>query len=261
MKKIAIFAVKTALIASVSFAVPQARASGIPVLDAANLSQSVMDVLESIQQGLTQVEQYATQIDQYATQVRQFEQEVQNTIAPAMYVWDKANQYVSMGQNIMNEVKAFADNPSALGSHFDKYQNPGTYRSSPCYKGTGCSAAQRKAEADRFDYQANASKGALETQVKMLAQELRQMRSDGNNLESIQQQTEGAQGRMQAAQAANQLAANTANQLLAIRGMLVASQQAEATRNQQLMDQEARRTAADEAATAGTFKRSQGKAY
>lgn len=254
MNKTAIFAAKTALIACVSFAAPQARASGIPVLDAANLSQSVMDVIENIQQGLTQVEQYYTQL-------QQFEQEVQNTIAPAVYVWDKANHYIQLGQNIMGEVKSFADNPSALTSYLDKYQSPSTYRSSPCYGLTGCTDEQRQALTERRDWQYRASQTALESQVKMLAQEFRQMRSDSENLEQIQKGTEGAQGRMQAAQAANQLAANTANQLLAIRGLLVASQQAEAARAQQVVDQEAGRAAADEAATAGKFVASQVKAY
>lgn len=254
MKKIAIFAAKTALIACVSFSASQVRASGIPVLDAANLSQSVMDVIETIQQGLTQVEQYATQL-------QQFEQEVQNTIAPAVYVWDKANQYVQLGQNIMGEVKSFADNPSALESYFDKYQNPGTYRSSPCYGLTGCTPEQRQALNDRRDWQYRSSQSALESQVRMLAQEFKQMRSDSNNLEEIQRGTEGAQGRMQAAQAANQLAANTANQLLALRGLMVAAQQAEATRTQQVIDQEASQAAADAAATAGTFQPSEARAY
>jgi P-type conjugative transfer protein TrbJ len=255
MKKTAIFAAKTALIASLVLASPvTARASGIPVLDAANLSQAFMEVMEAIQQGMTQVQQYTTQLEQY-------EQEVMNSLAPAAFVWDTANRYVNKSMDLVDTVEYYANNSGGLDRYLAKYQTPGYYRSSPCFSVQGCTEAERQELTKADDFQAEVTKRSLDNQVKMLDEQSRQMRSDSQNLESIQRAAQGSQGRMEAAQAGNQLAANTANQMLAIRGLLLAQQQAEAARNLQTADQEARQAAADAALRSGAFVASPVKAY
>ncbi|EPE1292515.1 P-type conjugative transfer protein TrbJ, partial [Escherichia coli] len=66
-----------------------------------------------------------------------------------------------------------------------------------------------------------------------------------------QTQATGAQGQMEAIQAANQLASAQTNQLLQIRSLLVAQQNAAATLAQAQADKESQQIAADEKALAG----------
>ena len=67
-----------ALIVALSVGPLTVRA-GIPVIDASNLSQTVMTAIESVAQTLKQIEQYQTQL-------QQFENQLQNTVAPAAYI-------------------------------------------------------------------------------------------------------------------------------------------------------------------------------
>ncbi len=69
-------------------------------------------------------------------------------------------------------------------------------------------------------------------------------KSDADNLADLQTQATGAQGQMEAIQAANQLASAQTNQLLQIRSLLVAQQNAAATLAQAQADKEAQQAAA-----------------
>ena len=71
-------AAHVALITALSAGPLTAHAGGIPVIDGANLSQTVMTAIESVAQTLKQIEQYQTQLQQY-------ENQLQNTVAPAAY--------------------------------------------------------------------------------------------------------------------------------------------------------------------------------
>src|SRR5690625_2879559 len=57
--------------------------AGIPVIDGGNQGQNIMTASESGAQTLKQIEQYQTQLQQYVNQL-------ENTEAPAAYVWDEA---------------------------------------------------------------------------------------------------------------------------------------------------------------------------
>jgi P-type conjugative transfer protein TrbJ len=75
------------------------------------------------------------------------------------------------------------------------------------------------------------------------------MVADARQLERLQISAEGAQGQVQAIGYANQLASHQANQLLQIRGLLIAQQSAIATRTQALVDLEAKQLAAHKRST------------
>ena len=64
--------------------------AGIPVIDGANLTQTVMSAVENVAQTLKQIEQYRTQLQQY-------ENMIQNTVAPAAYIWDQATSTMKPG--------------------------------------------------------------------------------------------------------------------------------------------------------------------
>jgi len=74
-------------------------------------------------------------------------------------------------------------------------------------------------------------------------------------LQSLQSAAQGATGQMQAIGYANQLASQQANQLLQIRGLLIAQQNAMATRMQAQTDLEARQQAAHAVATESRIER------
>ena len=114
---------------------PRAHAGGIPVIDATNLTQNIMTAIESVAQTLNQIEQYKTQLKQY-------ENMLQNTLAPAAYIWDQA-------VTTMNDLRAAIDTlnfyKSQLGSidaYLAKFQDVDYYRNSPCFREGGCTDAQ-----------------------------------------------------------------------------------------------------------------------
>jgi P-type conjugative transfer protein TrbJ len=65
-------------------------------------------------------------------------------------------------------------------------------------------------------------------------------------LQRLQSSAQGSNGQLQAIGYANQLASHQSNQLLQIRGLLIAQQNALATRNQALADNEAKQQAASD---------------
>ena len=86
---------------------------------------------------------------------------------------------------------------------------------------------------------------------KVIDEQQNTLQSDADNLAELQTQASGAQGQMEAIQAANQLASAQTNQLLQIRSLLVAQQNAAATLAQAQADKEAQQIAADEKVLAG----------
>jgi P-type conjugative transfer protein TrbJ len=82
------------------------------------------------------------------------------------------------------------------------------------------------------------------------------LKADARQLERLQSAAQGANGQMQAIGFANQLAAQQANQLLQIRGLMVAQQNAIATRMQVEADREAQQQAAGEALRKGEYRAS-----
>jgi P-type conjugative transfer protein TrbJ len=81
------------------------------------------------------------------------------------------------------------------------------------------------------------------------------LKSDARQLERLQSAAQGANGQMQAIGFANQLASQQANQLLQIRGLLIAQQNAMATRCRPTPT-EAQQQAAGEALRKGEYRAS-----
>ncbi|EFK1831396.1 conjugal transfer protein TrbJ, partial [Escherichia coli] len=81
---------------------------------------------------------------------------------------------------------------------------------------------------------------------KVLDEQQETLQRDADNLADLQTQVTGAQGQMEAIQAANQLASAQTNQLLQIRSLLVAQQNAATTLAQAQADKEAQQAAASE---------------
>ena len=226
---------------------PRAHAGGIPVIDATNLTQNIMTAIESVAQTLNQIEQYKTQLKQY-------ENMLQNTLAPAAYIWDQA-------VTTMNDLRAAIDTlnfyKSQLGSidaYLAKFQDVDYYRNSPCFREGGCTDAQWAAIKDQQSLGSQAQKKATDALFKGLDKQQDTLVADALTLQRLQSSAQGASGQMQALGYANQLLSHQANQLLQIRALLIAQQNMVATRNQALTDREAQQAAAAEQLRKRTFK-------
>jgi len=242
------FAAKSALVlALTSPAAVTLAQGGIPVIDGANLTQTVMSAVENVAQTLKQIEQYRTQLQQY-------ENMLQNTAAPSAYIWDQATTTMSQLRGAINTLDYYKRQMGSLDGYLAKFQDVSYYRSSPCFN-TGCTKAQWDAMTKNAGkLGSEAQKKANDALLKGLDQQQDAMENDARQLERLQSSAQGATGQMQAIGFANQLASNQANQLLQIRGLLSAQQNAIATRNQVLADREAIEAAADENFRKGEFK-------
>ncbi|MFL6633914.1 MAG: P-type conjugative transfer protein TrbJ [Massilia sp.] len=212
------------------------------VIDAANVVQSTITARESISQTLKQIQQYQTQLQQYENMLR-------NTAAPTSNIWDQA-------QSRMNELRASIDTlvyyKNTLGSvdsYLDKFKDMNTYQASRCFSYNGCTQAEWEAMQASQRLGSEAQKKANDALFRGLDRQQDAMVADARQLERLQASAQGAQGQVQAIGYANQLVSHQANQLLQIRALLIAQQNAIATRDQVLADREAKQLAAHKAST------------
>lgn len=213
--------------------------AGIPVIDGANLTQSVVTAIEDVAQTLKQIEQYQTQLQQY-------ENMIQNTIAPAVNVWDKAQSTMSSLRGSIDTLNYYKNNLGSIDNYLDKFKDASYYRSSPCYTATGCTQAQWDAMKESQHLGSEAQQKATDALFKGLDKQQDAMESDARQLERLQSAAKDAGGQMEAIGYANQLASNQANQLLQIRALLIAQQNVLATREKVIADREAQQQAASE---------------
>ena len=218
MRKIILTSVALLLVATPPLSSP---GTGIPVIDASNLTQNTVTALKQVAAYAQQVQQYQLQLQQYANQVR-------NTVAPAAQVWQQAQQTMN---GVLGTVGMF-QNGSALQSYLNQFQNVNYWLSAP---------------PGNYTYQTAGSvaqKQANDALVKGIVAQQAQIQKDAATLQQLQSQASTADGQMKALMAANQLAALQQEQLLQIRELLLQEQQALAARNATLANDEAMREAA-----------------
>ena len=247
MKFLKVLLVRLAVLATFA-SVPVAHA-GIPVIDGANLSQTVMSAVENVAQTLKQIQMYSTQLQQY-------ENMIQNTTAPASYVWDSAQSTITGLRNSIDTLNQYKTSLGSIDSYLGKFKDTSAYSASTCFQSAGCSAAERAAVNDGQRFGSEAQKRANDALFKGLDRQQDAMVNDARQLERLQSNAQGATGQMQALGYASQLASQQANQLLQIRGLLMAQQNAIATRNQVLADREAQQAASAEQLRKGGFRAS-----
>lgn len=252
------------LAAKVSFVIALSSAvtvvptqAGIPVLvdGGVNTMQTIMGTIESVAQTLKQIEQYKTQLQQY-------ENMLQNTTAPAAYIWDQAQATIGKLLEAQNTLAYYQNQLGSLDNYLAKFQDVSYYRSSPCFNGSGgCTDAERAAMEENRRIASESQKKANDALFKTVADQQKALKDDAGQLERIQSAAGSAQGHMEAIGFANQLASNQANQLLQIRTMLNAQQNAEAARVAAELDAEARGSARAKQMRTWTFRKSPADNY
>lgn len=209
--------------------------AGIPVIDGANLAQSIMEVMESIAQTTQQIEQYRTQLEQYENQLI-------NTTAPAYYIWDDATATIDGLMEAMDTLAYYETRLGSLEAYLDQYQDLNHYATHPCAIRT-CTASEMASYSENDALASEANKNATDALFKTIDTQQRSLTTDARQLERLQSRAQTAQGQLEAVQYANQLASQQASQLLQIRALLLAQQTAAAVKQQQENDEEARRQA------------------
>lgn len=228
--------------------------SGIPVTDVGNAPNHTITSLEQVAQTLKQIEQYKTQLEQYETDLR-------NAAAPAAYIWDQANKTISDLTNAVNTLEHYKSNLGSLDNYLSQFQDVNYYKQSSCFAASGCSAAEMAAVKRRASMSSEAQKRANDALFRGLDKQQQSLTNDAQTLRNLQNGAQGAGGHMQAIQFANQFASNQSNQLLQIRAMMMAQQQAAATRAQAVADKEARQSAAAERLRTGSYQKSSGQSW
>lgn len=213
--------------------------AGIPVIDGANLSQNLMTAIESVAMTAKQIQQYKTQLEQY-------ENMLQNTAAPPTHIWDQAQATMNQLNSSINTLNYYKNQLGSINSYLGKFTDTAAYMNSPCYSSAGCTPAQWAAMRSAGTLGSESQKKATDALFHGLDQQQTNILNDAATLKRLQSSAQEANGQVQAIGYANQLASHTANQLLQIRGLLIAQQNVIATRNQALADNEARQQAASE---------------
>lgn len=257
MKQLKILAAKIAIafLALIGGVISPAYA-GIPVIDGTNLGQNIMTATEEIAQTIKQIEQYTTQLNQYSTQIQQLENQLQNTLQPATNIWDQASTTVSDLLGTINTLTNLQNQYGNLTNYLDTYQDIRSYKDNACFSAKGCTAAQWATLLNSRNLSSTAQQIANNASILGLSQQQEALQNDANTLVNLQASAQGATGQLQALGYANQLTSAQSNQLLQIRGLLIAQQNAITTRNQAIADQEAQQAAAAAQFRVGTYKTS-----
>ncbi|SBS29378.1 hypothetical protein MSP8887_01060 [Marinomonas spartinae] len=213
--------------------------AGIPVADGLNLKQNIVSSMEAVSQTLKQIQQYQTQLQQY-------ENQLQNTMAPSVYIWDKAQSTMNDLNQATNTLSYYRNRLGSLDAYLGKFQSVAYYRGSPCFSDAGCSDAEWAAMDENRRLASESQKKANDAMFKGLDQQQDNLQADARQLQRLQSGAQGAEGQLAAIGYANQLASNQANQLLQIRGLLIAQQNAVASKMQADADREAQYQASHE---------------
>lgn len=248
-------AAKIALSIAVTLGVGSMPAqAGIPVIDGTNVVQTTISAMENVAAVQKQIEQYQTQLQQY-------ENMLQNSLAPAAYIWDQAQSTINGLMQSIDTLDYYKNQAGSLDQYLSKFQDVSYYKSSPCFTPAGCSDAERKAMEQNRELASKSQKMANDALFKGLDDQQKNLKSDARQLERLQSSAQGARGQMEAIGYANQLASNQANQLLLIRGLLIAQQSASAAKAAADLDEQARKAAGSTEFRAGDVRKSSGQKW
>jgi P-type conjugative transfer protein TrbJ len=249
-------AILFALVVSLGVSTPALALFGVGdvVFDPSNEANTYVSSLENVAQTLKQVQQYGTQLQQYENQLK-------NTVAPAAYVWDQANSTMNKLRGATDTLSYYKQQAGSVDGYLSKFQDANYYRGSPCFSSNGCSPAERAAIQQSQVLGSQSQKKANDAMFQGLDQQQNNLQSDAAQLQLLQSQAGNADGQMKAIQAGNQLASNQANQLLQIRSLMIAQQNANATRAQAVANQEAIQATGDAQARSGAYSTSPARTW
>ncbi|KTD14364.1 P-type conjugative transfer protein TrbJ [Legionella israelensis] len=229
--------------------------SGAPVFDFANWIENGKIIIN-------QVSQYKTQVDQYQNQLQQYQNMLENTKSLTSFQWDNANSVINNLLDTTNTIDYYKQEAGSLQGYLDRFQSQEYYQKTACFNESGrCSPEELKKIKQNKMAASVAEKRANDAMLKGIDKQQQNLKKDSEKLRVLQSQAQTAQGQKQALQAASQLSSNQAHQLLQIRGLLVAQQNAQAVRDAAATNKEAIQTAGDDRFREGVYHKSSGKKW
>lgn len=243
----------SAFLFGVTFLPASAHSAGIPVIDTTNLAQTTISAMEAVNQTLKQIEEYALQLQQYEDQIK-------NTLAPAAYIWSQAQKTMNNVLALQDQFVYYSKLAGNLDGYLEKFGTPNFYRSSPYFSAPSKDPAtlekQRQEVMQAEEWGLEAQKKTNDNVARTLEQQQEALKRDASRLEELQATAQTAQGRLEAIQYTNQLLAQQSNQMLQLRGALMAKMAADNAREQTIAAREARTRAAMEKAHESRYEKS-----
>ncbi len=218
------------------------------VLDTAVLGQATTTAANA-------AKQVAAQAKDYMLQVQMYQDMVKNTVAPAAWVWNEATQTYQTVRSYSDMLQYYSSGGGVEG-YLAGFQNAGYYSNSPCFSAAGCSLAEIQKIHATEQAASAAQKLANDAQMRGVSLGQDQLQKDAANLASVQNAAQTATGRNEMMGAANQLASANANNLLAVRALMLQQQAAQNAQAATAANREAIQSAADNAALQGEFVQS-----
>ncbi len=212
--------------------------SGIPTFDGAVLAPALTGAISSMAQQLKQIEQYRLQLQQYINML-------QNTMNPGLFIWDNAQETMNDLRYAIDTVSFYRQMYGTVANFTGNFHDMAWYRNAQCFKEPGCSPSQWGMILENEVIGAQSQKKSIEAVFQGLQRQYDTLDSDARRLKRLQLAAQMSNGQLEGIQHGNMLASTEANQLLQIRGALLAQQNMEATRQQQIADREAMQMAAD----------------
>ncbi len=226
---------------SIAMIKPEPAYAGIPVIDVTSLTQHILNAIQNVQQVLQTIQSYQTQI-------QQFQNQIVNTLQPAAFLWDDANNIVNNLLNEIDTVSNLANQFGTIDNYLNRFSDINTYRNAPCLA-AGCNRnqmtqwlqAQQNLKEDKSS-ELNDSNRAI---IKGIEDQQAQIQADAQALRQLQNNAMGTQGEVQVLQSANQLSSNIASSLIQVRALLVSQQNAVAASQLLESDEKALQEAAE----------------
>ncbi len=230
-------------------------ANGAPVFDVANWIQNGKMIA-------TQLNEYRTQVEQYKNQLDQYQNMLENTKSLTSYEWDNANSVINNLLESTNTIDYYKQEAGSLQDYLDRFQSQEYYQNIACFNEQGeCNPEEiRKIKQNRLRASV-AEKRANDALIKGIDKQQHSLKEDSAKLRVLQSQAQNATGQKQALQAGSQLASQQSHQLLQIRGLLLAQQNAQAVKDAANANKEAIQTAGDEHFRSGVYHKSSGKKW
>lgn len=218
----------------------------MPVFDTANL-------LESVKQTGYQIKLYKSQLDEYKTMLK-------NTSSLGSFNWDPASTTIDSLIQSIDTLSYYKQQAGSMDAYLARYQSEDFYAKSLC-AANGCTNKNLQDLKANQTAASAAQKKANDALLRGLDKQQQTLQLEAKKLRVLQQQAQNAEGQKQAIQAASQLASAETNQLIQIRGLLIAQNNAEATRASAMANKEAMQAAGDARFRSGSFRKSSGKTW
>lgn len=191
-------------------------AGGIPVVDGASIQIEIMNVFKQLEEYALQLEEYALQIDQYTLQAGQYADQIKNTAAPLVYIWDEIEKKIQEIETLQSRLNSYYEMAGGFESYLEGMKN------SDFWKTTEWDRLNGSEVFDHYESLNDAELAANLDLMQTIEFQMRNAGADAAQIASLQKAAAQAQGRMEAIQASNQLLANQSTHLLEMKNLLAA---------------------------------------